>query len=406
MFLAHQMLLQFLSLQKPPPLINTSFLLKCTTITSSLQFDDHGKNTKKRRTNSSMSAMEKESHFELDPDKAREALAELDQQLQSLSQKQVTPSKDRRQRGLVAEVLTMLSIHYPLAFVFGLLGNIFSFMVFLAPLPTFYRVYKKKSTEEYQSLPYVVALLSSMLWIYYASLKPNAYFLITVNSIGCILESLYTVTYMVYAPKKQRIMTVKLLVWMNLGFYSLIFLLTFFLLKGSNRVQFLGWACDVFSVGVFAAPLSAVRLVIRTKSVQFMPFSLSLLLTISAIMWFSYGVLLKDLHIALPNILGFIMGVIQMVLYAMYKDSNKIKEEKKQEQHDHLSDVGKLTAIVCSEVNPFKIDPKSPDDEVNKVGSDDQNMQVNDDHQFAENDEGCKIHITTPMELQIRQCQV
>ncbi|XP_042484119.1 uncharacterized protein LOC122064480 [Macadamia integrifolia] len=95
MFLAHQMLLQFPSLQKPPPLITTSFLLKRTTITSSLQFDDNGKNTKKRRANSSLSAMEKESHFELDPDKAREALAELDQQLQSLSQKQVTPSKDR-----------------------------------------------------------------------------------------------------------------------------------------------------------------------------------------------------------------------------------------------------------------------------------------------------------------------
>ncbi|KAJ4970313.1 hypothetical protein NE237_003412 [Protea cynaroides] len=90
------MVLQFLSLQKPPPLIISSFLLlKRTTITSSLRFEYDYKNTKKRRTNSSLCAVEEESHFELDQDKAREALAELDQQLQSLSQKQNTPSKDR-----------------------------------------------------------------------------------------------------------------------------------------------------------------------------------------------------------------------------------------------------------------------------------------------------------------------
>ncbi|XP_043724164.1 bidirectional sugar transporter SWEET14-like [Telopea speciosissima] len=257
----------------------------------------------------------------------------------------------------------MFTIHHPLAFVFGLLGNIISFMVFLAPLPTFYGIYKKKSTEEYQSVPYVVALLSAMLWIYYALLKPNAYFLITINAIGCTLETLYLITFLVYASKKQRIRTAKLLMLLNFGFYGLLFLLTFLLLKGSNRVQFLGWACDVFSVGVFVAPLSVVKLVIKTKSVQFMPFYLSLFLTLSAIMWFFYGVLLKDLHVALPNILGFIMGVIQMVLYAMYKDSNKIKEEQKQQ--NQISDVIKLTTIVCSEVNQIEIDvkPTHVDDE-------------------------------------------
>ncbi|KAF3972306.1 hypothetical protein CMV_004165 [Castanea mollissima] len=41
-------------------------------------------------------AVEKDSqHFEVDPDKAREALQKLDQQLQSLSQKQIKPPKIR-----------------------------------------------------------------------------------------------------------------------------------------------------------------------------------------------------------------------------------------------------------------------------------------------------------------------
>ncbi|XP_042499255.1 bidirectional sugar transporter SWEET14-like [Macadamia integrifolia] len=156
-----------------------------------------------------------------------------------------------------------MNIQHPLPFIFGILGNIFSFMVFLAPLPTFYGVYKKKTTEEYQSLPYVIALLSAMLWMYYASLKPNAYFLIMVNSMGCILETLYIITYMVYAPKRLMILTAKLLVLLNFGLYGLIFLLSFFLLKGSGRVRFLGWVCDVFSVGVFAAPLTTMVRIIK-----------------------------------------------------------------------------------------------------------------------------------------------
>ncbi|OVA17429.1 SWEET sugar transporter [Macleaya cordata] len=219
--------------------------------------------------------------------------------------------------------------HHQWAFMIGLLGNIISVMVYLAPLPTFYRVYKKKSTEGFQSIPYVVALFSAMLWIYYAFLKSDdAFLLITINSIGCIIETIYISIFITYAPKTARVLTAKLLVLMNFGLFSLILLLTLLLAKGSNRVRILGWVCVAFSACVFAAPLSIMRLVIRTKSVEFMPFSLSFFLTLSAILWFSYGFLLKDLYVALPNVLGFIFGVLQMGLYAIYKDGTKVVTEE------------------------------------------------------------------------------
>ncbi|RZC60551.1 hypothetical protein C5167_022295 [Papaver somniferum] len=171
--------------------------------------------------------------------------------------------------------------HHQWAFIFGILGNIVSIMVCLAPLPTFYRIYKKKATEGFQSIPYVVSLFSAMLWIYYAVLKTDAFLLITINSIGCVIETIYITIFLIYAPKNAR------------------------------------------------------RLVIKTKSVEFMPFSLSFFLTLSAILWFSYGLLLKDLYVALPNVAGFVFGVLQMLMYAIYKNKKQVVVVTTEEDKEH-----------------------------------------------------------------------
>ncbi|KAL5795518.1 hypothetical protein ACOSQ2_000338 [Xanthoceras sorbifolium] len=202
---------------------------------------------------------------------------------------------------------------------FGLLGNIVSCLVYLAPTPTFYRIFKKKSTQGFQSIPYSVALFSAMLYLYYALLKPNGFMLVTINCFGILIESLYLIIYMIYATRDSKIYTAKLLILFNMGAFGLIVLFTYLFSTASKRLAIVGWICAVFSVSVFAAPLGIMRLVIRTKSVEFMPFSLSLCLTICAVMWFLYGLSVHDYYIATPNVLGLAFGVVQMILYLIYR---------------------------------------------------------------------------------------
>ncbi|CAN1232665.1 Bidirectional sugar transporter NEC1 [Linum perenne] len=191
-------------------------------------------------------------------------------------------------------VFRLFMNHEKLALIFGLLGNIISFMVFLAPVPTFYKIHKKKSSQGFHSIPYVTALMSAMLLLYYGVLKTNATLIITINAIGCGIEVLYLSIYLLYSPNRE--------------------------------LSTLKFVC-------------MQRNVIKTKSVEYMPFSLSLFLTLCATAWFFYGLLVNDYYIALPNVLGFLFGITQMVLYMIYKDAippvADKDQEPKQDQQEH-----------------------------------------------------------------------
>lgn len=277
----------------------------------------------------------------------------------------------------------MSSHHSHLSFAFGVLGNITSFLCFLAPLPTFYRICKKKSTEGFQSIPYVAALFSAMLWMFYAYTKKGETLLITINAFGCVIETIYLAVFVTYCPKKVRMSTLRMIVLMNFVGFGTIVLLTHFLAKQEEgRIKLLGWICVVFATSVFAAPLSIIRVVIRTKSVEFLPFPLSLLLLISAVMWLLYGLSLRDIYVTLPNVVGLTFGIVQITLYAMYRNSKPVIDEKLPE---HKGD------IVDKEIENVVVPSKTTNDEKKlEVNVDIVTVEKKEEKQDEEHDENEK----------------
>lgn len=274
--------------------------------------------------------------------------------------------------------MAMISMnHHFLVIAFGLLGNIISCMVYLAPLPTFIQIYKKKSTECFQSLPYLVALFSSMLWLYYGLIQTNTIFIVSINAFGCVIEIIYCIMYIAYATKDARKLTIKLFTVLNVVSFVLIFLIVQFAIPENHRVQVLGWICTSLSISVFAAPLSIVVRVVKTKSVEFMPFNLSLFLTLSAVVWFLYGFVKRDICIFLPNVVGFILGIIQMVLYGYYSKYGVAKE--KEQVEPAVINIVVVNPLGSSEVFPIPLDEnkESIEDVINqqfqvkKVGEED-----------------------------------
>ncbi|XP_004230255.1 bidirectional sugar transporter SWEET16-like isoform X1 [Solanum lycopersicum] len=216
------------------------------------------------------------------------------------------------------------------SFILGIIGNVISILMFAAPIKTFKRIMKKKSTEDFKGIPYITTLLSTCLWTFYGLLKPGGLLVVTVNGSGAILHIIYVTLFLIYAPEPLKIQSMKLVAIIDIAFLGAVIAITLVAVHGTTRLTLVGFLCAALNIGMYAAPLAATRTVIKMKSVEYMPFFLSFFQFLNGGVWTAYAVLVKDYFIGVPNGIGFILGAAQLILYFMYYKSSPTKstEEK------------------------------------------------------------------------------
>uniref|UniRef100_A0A5B6Z1F8 Putative bidirectional sugar transporter SWEET2 n=1 Tax=Davidia involucrata TaxID=16924 RepID=A0A5B6Z1F8_DAVIN len=89
------------------------------------------------------------------------------------------------------------------------------------------------------------------------------------------------------------------------------------------RHMFIGFLSGASLISMFASPLFIINLVIRTRSVEFMPFCLSLSTFLMSTSFFLYGYFNLDPFVYVPNGIGTILGIVQLVLYSHYKNTSR-----------------------------------------------------------------------------------
>ncbi|KAL7176277.1 hypothetical protein ACSBR2_029764 [Camellia fascicularis] len=206
--------------------------------------------------------------------------------------------------------------------VFGVFGNANGLLLFLAPTITFKRIIMNKSTERFSGIPYVMTLLNCLLSAWYGLpfVSPHNFLVTTINVIGAAIESIYVLIFLILSPRREKGKILGLLT-VVLAIFAAVALISYFALHGRNRTIFCGLAASIFSIIMYASPLSIMRTVIRTKSVEYMPFFLSLFVFLCGTSWFLYGLLGKDPFIAVPNGFGSGLGTVQLILYAIYRNN-------------------------------------------------------------------------------------
>ncbi|KAH7545085.1 bidirectional sugar transporter SWEET2a isoform X2 [Ziziphus jujuba] len=204
----------------------------------------------------------------------------------------------------------------------GIAGNLFAFVLFLSPLPTFRRIIRNQSTEQFSGLPYVYALLNCLICFWYGSpfVSPGVILVATVNSIGAFFQSIYLSIFILYAERAIKLRMTGLLL-AAFALFAIIVFVSMRMFDVDERQIFVGYLSVVSLISMFASPLFIIELVIKTRSVEFMPFYLSLSTFLMSLSFSLYGMFKYDPFIYVPNGIGTVLGLVQLILYYYFSSS-------------------------------------------------------------------------------------
>ncbi|XP_010436689.1 PREDICTED: bidirectional sugar transporter SWEET7-like [Camelina sativa] len=238
--------------------------------------------------------------------------------------------------------------------IVGILGNFIALCLFLSPTPTFVRIVKKKSVEEYSPIPYLATLINCLVWVLYGlpAVHPDSMLVVTINSTGIVIEIVFLTIFFVYCGRQKQRLVISAVLAAETAFIAILAVLVFTLQHTTDkRTMSVGIVCCVFNVMMYASPLSVMKMVIKTKSVEFMPFWLSVAGFLNASIWTIYAVMPFDPFMAIPNGIGCLFGLAQLILYgAYYRSTKKIMAEREKQP----SYIGLSTAV--AHIEPEKIE--------------------------------------------------
>ncbi|XP_075186998.1 sugar transporter SWEET1 isoform X2 [Anomaloglossus baeobatrachus] len=161
----------------------------------------------------------------------------------------------------------------------------------------------------------VLVSCSNLGWLYYGLLKED-WTLITVNSIGASLQSLYIVAFIVYTAEKRYPLYQVLL---SLGVLVLGYMYFYLWVQDvDSRLSQLGLFCSVFTISMYLSPIVDLAQIIRTKSTKCLSFPLTVTTLLTSTSWVLYGLQHRDPYIMVPNFPGIVTSILRLWLFWKY----------------------------------------------------------------------------------------
>ncbi|XP_055805629.1 bidirectional sugar transporter SWEET6a-like [Solanum dulcamara] len=215
-------------------------------------------------------------------------------------------------------------------FVVGIIGNVLSFALFASPMPTFYRILKNKSVEEFHPYPYLASVMNCMVWIYYGMpfVHPNSILVVTINSVGLFMQLCYLTIFFIYTGKRYRLQIIGILLGEIVGLAAVVAGTMLGMHTYASRTLVVGILATFFGICMYASPLTIMYKVIKTKSAEFLPKMLSIACFLNGICWAIYALLKFDPFILTGNGLGALFALVQLVLIVIYRNPPPKEDEK------------------------------------------------------------------------------
>lgn len=206
--------------------------------------------------------------------------------------------------------------------VVTVLTMIASISMRFGPLPDFWWIYKHKTTGQVQLLPVLAMGTNSAFVIMYAEAIRDYLPVMATNIWGVFVTFVLSAFYHHYTPDRPAIYKLWAIcsaLVIIVGIYSVLALEGVTNQTRDQVSNVLGWV-TIFSTGfLYLSPLATIKRVLQTKDAASIPFGFCLLNTINAALWLIYSTMVSEWFIFAPNALGVPLGIIQIVLWIMYR---------------------------------------------------------------------------------------
>ena len=212
--------------------------------------------------------------------------------------------------------------------IFGWVGTGISMFFYIAPVVPFLKLIKGEITcKESPGILLICSFMNCILWGDYGLLL-DRFLIYFANGIGGTITLIWIVIFIIHYVEKRFAMALLYNLILTIAIVG-IALLFFFIVP----YQVTGKIAMVFNVLMYASPGEKMITVFRTGNYKLIPIWSTLGGIACSACWMIYGIYLMDWNQIIPNGLGVLFSIFQVIVFLFYKlkNGNEVKEEESSE---------------------------------------------------------------------------
>ena len=221
-----------------------------------------------------------------------------------------------------------------LGFWLSIIGLILGLLLTLAPITQFIKILKKQ--ESYKIIPEKVLIFNTICAVsWFVNWNRLGYSIPYLSAgINTIISLLLCGIYLYfYAGEKILNFIVAAFIYYDLVFQY------YYLCKYNFSIKTVGNLAMIINIIQFFSPFSNILFVMKTGNIKLISLNSSLIGSFCSLIWFFYGLIIKNFNLMIPNGIGFFLSIIQIIIYYYFywKFGGKIIEndEKKEELNEN-----------------------------------------------------------------------
>ena len=209
--------------------------------------------------------------------------------------------------------------------IFGWVGTALALYFYIAPIVPFLKVIKGQMTwKQSPGVLLLCSFLNCILWSDYG-LITNQFLLYLANGLGGTITLIYITIFLIHVADRKVLLSL---------FYN------FFLICCIVEIYFVfyylvpfkvtGIIANVFNVLMYAAPGEKIYQICKGASYQLIPIWSTIGGTACSTSWMCYGIYQKDIYVVIPNALGVLASIVQIVIFIIYRKKQKNKAQSEE----------------------------------------------------------------------------